>query len=278
MIENIDWQITSKCNRKCNYCFGPIEETVFSRTDAKKCVDIFQSIGVKQIGISGGEPLLCSYFEDLAKYINSKNISLYLSTNCDLYYKYSDVIKNNVNIIGIPIDGSNNSIHDKHRGEGSFDICLKTIEDIMASDSSIKIKIGTVLTKYNVDDLERIASLIAPYEEKILYWKIYELIGYDRNCTNVYGLKPVSKININNLSKHFNPSKIVNDNIEKRTRSYFFIKPNGDVFIPILKTDLSEELVVGNIIRDEIDEIISRFNNEVLWDGYNKKYRYMKVY
>lgn len=278
MIENIDWQVTSCCNRMCDYCFGPSEENEMAKADAIKCVDLFHDIGVKQIGLSGGEPLMCPYFEELIQYIHSKNINLYLSTNCDLYCKYSYIIKNNVNIIGIPIDGGSREIHDIHRGTGNFEACIKAMEDIMKSDSSIRMKIGTVLTKDNIDNLECIAELIAPYEKKIVYWKLYELIGYEKNYTSILDLKPTSKISISRLNKYFNGEKIINDQIKMRNRSYFFVKPNGDVFIPILNDQISKELIVGNLLQNEIDEIISRFVEEVSWKGYRQKYRYMRQY
>ena len=148
----------------------------------------------------------------------------------------------------------------------------------MKSDSSIRMRIGTVLTKDNIDNLECIAELIAPYEKKIVYWKLYELIGYEKNYTSILDLKPTSKISISRLNKYFNGEKIINDQIKMRNRSYFFVKPNGDVFIPILDDQISKELIVGNLLQNEIDEIISRFVEEVSWKGYRQKYRYMRQY
>ena len=52
-----DWQITSRCSRTCNYCYGPtgVEDLTFY--DAKKVVDTLKEIGVKMISLTGGEPL-----------------------------------------------------------------------------------------------------------------------------------------------------------------------------------------------------------------------------
>ena len=83
IIENVDWQISSRCNRNCSYCYGPKKENELSIVQAKKIVDLLKSQGIKQIGITGGEPLLYPYIEELINYIYDCGIKIYLSTNCD---------------------------------------------------------------------------------------------------------------------------------------------------------------------------------------------------
>lgn len=84
-IENVDWQITSRCNRSCGYCYGPSKGDDLPLENLKMIVDILISQGVRQIGITGGEPLLYPKIEELIGYIKSHGISIYLSTNCDNY-------------------------------------------------------------------------------------------------------------------------------------------------------------------------------------------------
>ena len=80
----VDWQITSQCNRKCQYCYGPRMEYEISTKEALKIVDIFEEIGVKVVGITGGEPLLRNDIIDIIKYIKSKKMAVCFSTNSDL--------------------------------------------------------------------------------------------------------------------------------------------------------------------------------------------------
>lgn len=279
MIENIDWQILSDCNRKCKYCFGPKNYNQLSISEMKHIIDIMSENGVKQIGITGGEPLLYNNFETLIEYINSKDILIYLSTNCDYYYKYKDLIKEKVSIIGIPIDGSNEVTHDYLRGKGSYSSVINTIQDIFDSNTNLKIKIGSVITKKNLFDVLDIGNLISKYEEKIIFWKLYELISYDRNQKFVSQLLPDCDWikTIKGFDFSFNKSKIVFDSKAKRDKSYFFLKPNADVFVPVLTGETSYEKIIGNILTDDYNLLSIRFNEIANYKGYNKKYRYMKI-
>lgn len=82
-IENVDWQLTSHCNRMCPYCYGPANFNDLSLSEVKSIVDTLAKMGVKQIGLTGGEPLLYPHITDLIEYIFDNDIKIYLSSNCD---------------------------------------------------------------------------------------------------------------------------------------------------------------------------------------------------
>lgn len=276
IIENVDWQITSRCNRNCSYCYGPKKENELSIVQAKRIVDLLKSQGVKQIGITGGEPLLYPYIEELINYIYDCEIKIYLSTNCDFYERYSRLIKSKISILGVPVDGATDVLHDTCRGKGSFDSVTHSLQDICNSSCLPQIKIGTVITKYNYSDLINIERIISRFESKLLYWKLYELIVYSRNIDQA---KPL-KFSIQNpkkvLGNYIDKNKIIFDTIDIRNKSYFFIKPNGDIFIPFLSSECSYEKDIGNILKDDFDSISAKFKDCVNWDGYNKEFRYIK--
>ncbi len=273
-LVNVDWQITSMCNRKCPYCFGPKGIDTLPLSVICNVIDVLKSNGTKQIGITGGEPLLHPHFSDIIEYLYESGIRIYLSTNCDYYEQYSSLIKSKVSIVGIPVDGSNPEIHDYHRGKSSFQAVLHAINDISRSNCLAKIKIGTVVTQMNWSNLIEIEKLLAEYGDKIIYWKLYHLIAYKRNQKQIDQLKPSDKKR-DCLGTFLGTAKIVDDTLEKRDRSYFFIKPNGDVFIPILAERFSKEEIIGNIVTDDIDSLQCTFNSLVDYKGYTSPIRYM---
>lgn len=276
LIENVDWQITSQCSRCCSYCFGPKEKPSVSLSVAYKIIDQLAEIGTKQIGITGGEPLLYPFFPELINHISQSGIRIYLSTNCDYYATFSDLIKSNVSILGIPLDGGNPNTHDRLRGKDSFSSVIHVLEDIQNSDSATKIKIGTVITNENYAELDKIEQLLAPYREKIIFWKLYELICYQRNKEGVAKLS-VNPIDTTGLGELIGKEKVIYDTLEMRDRSYFFISPNGDVFVPLLMKNCSKEIIIGNMVSDGMETIVKRFNQIVNTEGYNSECRYMRV-
>lgn len=275
-IENVDWQITSCCNRMCPYCFGPESIEDLSLSEAKRIVDILESLGAKQVGITGGEPLLYPHITELIDYVFAKGIHIYLSSNCDYYSEFAPIIKNKVSILGVPIDGSTSTIHDSIRGDGSFQNVTYAIADICHSDCNTRIKVGTVLNNRNKEELGNIERLLGPYQEKIIYWKIYELILYSRNRAAALPLRTNYLVNGDCFGCYINNEKIIFDTVEKRDRSYFFLKPNGDVFVPVLDHDHSVEMPLGNLLQNDTRTISSLFDGIVNHSGYNKSFRFMK--
>ena len=275
-ITNVDWQITSQCNRHCAYCFGPENLEALSFDNVCLVVDKLVQVGTKQIGITGGEPLLHPCFPEIVDYIYEAGLKIYLSTNCDYYEQYSDLIKSKVSVIGIPIDGSYPDLHDGQRGKSSFYSVIHALNDISNSNCMTKVKIGTVITNRNYSDLKFIEKLLLKYADTILYWKLYQLVSYDRNKDNVNHLKP-NIVNMEELGSFLGKEKIVNDTLDKRNLSYFFIKPNGNVFIPVLTDVCSREIDLGNLITDDMNTIKKRFFSLVNNEGFMSPFRYMRV-
>lgn len=275
-IEVVDWQITSSCNRCCPYCFGPKNIPDISLHDAFKIVDLLKNAGTRQIGITGGEPTLFPFFPELINYIFQSGIRIYLSSNCDNYDIFSSLIKSKIDILGVPLDSGDPLVHDQLRGDGSFSTIIHALDDINESrNCPVKIKIGTVVTNKNYMELDQIEKTLIPYRDRLLYWKLYELVCYPRNIGALKLSVDFSNVS-NNLGQFIGKDKVIYDTLSMRDRSYFFIDPKGDVFIPLLSSHYSKELFIGNIVSDDINSIVEKFNNIVFTDGYYSIYRYMR--
>lgn len=245
-------------------------------SEAKRVVDVLTNLGAKQIGITGGEPLLYPQITELIEYIFAKGIRIYLSSNCDFYSEFSQIIKDKISILGVPLDGATATIHDSIRGEGSFQNVAYAITDICRSNCDTRIKVGTVLNRNNKSELGDIEKMLGPYQDRIVFWKIYELVIYLRNRTTAFPLQTKYLVNDNTLGSYINSKKIVFDTVEERNRSYFFLKPNGDVFVPILNHNDSVEMPLGNLLQDDVETIKRLFYQLVNHAGYNKPFRFMK--
>lgn len=269
----VDWQITSECSRNCSYCYGPSKmKGELSSQNAKRVVDNLQKIGTKMISLTGGEPLARNDVDQIMQYIVNQGFTLGLVTNCDFYQLHQKAIFSCVKFLSIPIEGSNPLIHDSLRGKGNYSAAISALSNSY-QESDINLLIGTVLTKNNVADLINIEKLICPYEKRIRFWKIYEMIDYngDIDIKQKVERNFFEESIFPKLGSHFPKEKIIFDSLEKRSRSYFLIRPDGEAFMPILDLKPSISLM-GNVL-DEPEKVMACWNMLVDAAQYRKPYR-----
>jgi len=72
-------ELTHRCPLHCPYCSNPLElmraETELTTDEWKRVFSEARSLGVLQLGLSGGEPLLRKDLEDLAAH--ARSVGLY---------------------------------------------------------------------------------------------------------------------------------------------------------------------------------------------------------
>lgn len=94
--------LTTKCNYKCKYCFAEGEknkdERILDLEKIKKIILIGKEFGINNIKLTGGEPLLYPYIEDLLNYIRkigimyvdlTTNISMLNDSNIQMLNRYN---------------------------------------------------------------------------------------------------------------------------------------------------------------------------------------------
>jgi radical SAM protein with 4Fe4S-binding SPASM domain len=162
--------VSETCNLRCPMCliwesrnkFGEIE-----KRNAALSFDDIENI-VKQVEsfkpmfyLVGGEPTLNRDLITIINYIHKKGMITSLTTNGWLLADFAQsLFDSGLDFISISIDASSASIHDKNRGvSGSFERSIEGIKrlvEIKKQNHSIfpNIKINTVVTPWNVDELE----------------------------------------------------------------------------------------------------------------------------
>ncbi len=264
------WRITSKCNRKCSFCFRPNRKELNTK-EVCKIIDKLAACGVKGIGVTGGEPLLRKDIVKILKHIWEKDIKICLATNTDFYFKYQKFINKYVSAIGIPIEGSKREIHDLIRGDGSFCNVINTINKI-CTKSRLKMYFSTVLTKDNIDDLANMENLLAKYKDKVLYWKIYDIIDYSNRPFQSVKSNKIPKIKIkkivNVLGKKLGKEKIFYLSPADRSEASFLINPNGEALIPVNKKTKTTDFILGNLSKNEVSQIFMNWNKATDYNKY----------
>ena len=103
-----------------------------------KLIKELYEIKTEKIYISGGEPLLYPYIDDVILYANSLGIKVTLATNGLEIPKHIDAIKKGVQLVSISLDGIGKT-HDKFRGvQGAYDNCIKVFK--LLKENNVKLK------------------------------------------------------------------------------------------------------------------------------------------
>lgn len=216
--------VTDRCNFRCKYCMPNNNFEMMECADILRYEDIlfasevFASLGVNRIRITGGEPLvrkdLCQFLDKLTKIDNIQEVML--TTNGSLLNKYAqDLYEAGVKRLNISLDSLN---HEKNKYITGVD---KT-EDILAgikkaAEIGFKpIKVNSVIIRdFNDDEIVQFAELSAKYNI-ICRFIEFMPIGNSENWNEnniVYGseiLERLSAFEPQEMEKDINSGPAVN--------------------------------------------------------------------
>lgn len=164
--------VTDRCNFRCKYCMPNNNFEIMKCSDILRYEDIlfasevFASLGVNRIRITGGEPLvregICRFLDKLTKIENIQEVML--TTNGALLEKYSeDLYKAGVKRLNISLDSL---IPEKNKyitGVDKTDEVLAGIKKA-AETGFTPIKVNSVIIRdFNDDEIINFAELSAKY-------------------------------------------------------------------------------------------------------------------
>lgn len=161
--------ITNKCNLRCKHCYN--SRYFFSDSNVEFCYKTFiqkvEQYNISRIHILGGEPLLAKDLYEVLDYAKNKNITVSINTNGwflngNLFTKLSNY--KNIDQITISIDGGIEEENDAIRGIGTFKKVIKNLKECNRISSHIRINIATVITKNNIENIDKIINLDVKYD------------------------------------------------------------------------------------------------------------------
>lgn len=229
----IDFHITGLCNLDCPFCCGAPQRICGPDLDTIELViDKLTKAGVTTIVLTGGEPLVRKDLPEIIKFLHQKGLEVYLSTNGVLLLKYWSKIKKYFRCLGLPLDGSNLKMTKKMgRSIKSYQATLKILKFFKKNKPPCLVKLGTVVSRINQDDLVKIGQLI--FESKNLYhpdvWRLYQFSPLSFGAVHRQKYE-ISDAEFNNLcqkiKQYFPQQNIVPLSNADSNDSYFFIDPN----------------------------------------------------
>lgn len=168
-LEHIDIELTKQCNLECVHCSARGEQKTpnheLSLSEIKNLLDEAKSLGLKTVGLTGGEPFLCK--RKLMKVIDfchdRLEISIHIHTN-GIHVGNEDAkrMRNSVSEITVALYGLDAKTHDSvTRVEGSLQSTMKGLEKLLHAGANLSVYI--VPMKNNIHE---IVPLIKSVSEK----------------------------------------------------------------------------------------------------------------
>lgn len=199
-LRDLRVSVTDKCNFRCTYCmpaeiFGPDypflkRNELLSYEEIERVTSIFvQSLGVKKIRITGGEPLMRKDLSTLIDRISQIDgvEDIAMTTNGYFLPKYAKELKAaGLKRVSISLDSLDDKVFGKINGRGvSVQSVINGID--AAAEAGIKVKINMVV-KRGMNDQE-IIPMAKYFREKGHILRFIEFM--DVGNTNQWNLKDV---------------------------------------------------------------------------------------
>ncbi|MEW6033990.1 MAG: radical SAM protein [Chloroflexota bacterium] len=156
------WEVTNACNLRCKHCFlpdasAPLTDEL-STEEGYALIDNLVEAGVRSLLFSGGEPLLRSDLEQLARYA-SKRLTIWLQTNGWFLEEKAEALKGlGFEQIQVSLDGATAETHDYFRGKGSFERALRGVRKCVELGFP-SVGIGCVVSQKNLAEVPRMVEM-----------------------------------------------------------------------------------------------------------------------
>lgn len=170
----LQWHILHPCNLHCRHCYQDDRDAVMPREEMVSLLDKYtrylESHDFEgQVNLTGGEPLLHPEFFPLAREVKSRRIRLGILTNGTLI---TDEIAGELSclqpaFVQVSLDGPRD-IHDRIRGEGSFEQALRGIDHLKRY--RVRVLVSFTAMKDNYGSLGELAGVCRKHRVDKLWW------------------------------------------------------------------------------------------------------------
>ena len=157
-IRKLRLSLTDKCNLRCHYCM-PVdqlfmnEEKYLSADEYVEIIRELQGLGLEEVRLTGGEPLMRKSFSEIADKLGALNLKKLSLTSNGIYLdKYFDVLsRNRIFHLNISLDSLNEENFKKITYGNYLNRVVKNI--LCAHEQGFIVKVNVVMMK-GVNDHE----------------------------------------------------------------------------------------------------------------------------
>ena len=235
---SVCWNITSRCNDKCKFCYREehLEELPFDKQ--KAVIHNIAQADIKKLTFAGGEPLLVQNIKLLIDYAKEEGLITSLTTNA-LKLDNDDTLLmfllKHLDWLTFSLDAESDSLQSE-MGRNAIHASrvihiLERIKEIPGRNC--RIKVNTVVSKINADEVEHVGEVIRKYD--VDRWKLFQFTpvrGSAKRNREMYDISDADYQGIvNGMVKEFtnDRTKVCASDSKGIEMSYFVVFSNGDI-------------------------------------------------
>lgn len=253
---SICWNITSRCNENCRFCYRILTDKENNLNKNKKILKILTELSVDKISWTGGEALLYPDLIELLKISKSNGIINNLLTNGKELSKEKILeLEPYLDYITLSYDSNSSDIYKiMGRGEEHGINVIKVLNYIKKNNIDIKVKINTLVSKINKDEIVDIGNVLDKY--KIERWRLFKFMSLRNyaicNNQNFKITDDEFKYVVENVRKVYGKNMQISERNEDAIQSYYLIINSiGDFII----TENFKDKIIYNIDEDDIGSL-----------------------
>jgi organic radical activating enzyme len=243
----------------------------------KHVLTVLHNAGGNKTVFAGGEPLIRKETPEFIKYAKRMGLIVYLSTNGSFVSKRYPEFFQHIDVLGLPLDGSSTEMNTQMgRREYCMGNTLELLRMFKKNKPPHKVKIGTVLSRVNVSDLENIAALL--FENPDIrppdIWRIYQFEEIGRGIIGAESHKIDDDQFIEateRVQRLYPGSGIFPRSNETHINAYFFVTPDGMIQVVNEHSHVSigDLLTLDqngvNMLIENYQETVQNVNNNRAW-------------
>lgn len=179
--------LTERCNLRCTYCMPAdgvdltSKSHICSYEELIELIDIFISLGVRKVRVTGGEPLVRKEVEKVFDVLGRRPVELALTTNGLLVDRYIDTFEScglkKINLSLDTLDPNKFMMITRRKG---FDKVMKTLHQLVERDFKVKLNM-VVMRNTNDNEIIDFARLTRHLPIDVRY---IEFMPFDGNRWN----------------------------------------------------------------------------------------------
>ncbi len=178
------WEVTRACDLACIHCRASAmarrDPDELSLQEAGRLFAHIREMGTRLLVLTGGDPLKRPDLFDLIAAARAAGLDPSLSPSVTPLLTAGNLMwakAAGLSAVSLSLDGGSAAVHDTFRGtQGAFDRTLKSAREV--KEAGLDLRVNTTVTTRTLDDIPRIATLVAEMGAKI--WSVFFLVPTGR--------------------------------------------------------------------------------------------------